>query len=161
MLKRELKYKYVNDEGVEVSETEVHYFNLAKREVLILEVEEEGGLSLSKMMKEIAAETVTNEQVFKFFEKFVLMAYGVREDGGKRFEKSEELTAKFKSSLAYDALFDELAFSPDSAGYFADFIKGVMPPDMISAKAIEEAVAEMKQAQAKAELEAVPPTPST
>lgn len=146
MLVRNLTYKYENDEGKTVEETEVHRFNLSKREVLQLEIETDGWLSRS--IKEVGT-AADNQQVFDFFEKFILKSWGVREDGGKRFNKSPELYHNFRTSLAYDALFDELAFSDNSARYLADFIKGVMPEDFVDAEAIEKAAAEMKAEQEK------------
>jgi hypothetical protein len=152
VLKREIKYTYTNDKNEEVTETGTYYFNLSKREVLKLEVDTDGGLS--GMIREISADNADNQKIFNFFEKFVLMSFGIRKDEGRRFEKTDEILHEFKTSLAYDALFDQLTFSEDSAGYLAEFIKGTMPPDFISAEAIEKAVAEMKEAQAKAEQEA-------
>lgn len=158
MLVRNLTYKYENDEGKTVEETEVHRFNLSKREVLQLEIETDGWLSRS--IKEVGT-VADNQQVFDFFEKFILKSWGIREDGGKRFNKSPELYHNFRTSLAYDALFDELAFSDNSARYLADFIKGVMPEDFVDAEAIEKAAAEMKAAQEKALAEAGADQPST
>lgn len=151
MLVRNLKYKYENDEGKTVEEIETHRFNLSKREVLQLEVETDGWLSRS--IREIGG-NADNKQVLNFFETFILKSWGVREDGGKRFNKSPELYHQFRTSLAYDALFDELAFSDDSARYLAEFIKGVMPEDFIDPVAIEKAAAEMKEAQEKSKAEA-------
>lgn len=158
MLVRNLTYKYENDEGKEVTETEVHRFNLSKREVLQLEVETDGWLS--KSIRDVGGDA-DNKAVLNFFETFILKSWGVREDGGKRFNKSPELYHNFATSLAYDALFDELAFSDDSAAYLAEFIKGVMPEDFVDPDAIEKAAAEMKQEQEKARAAAAEATPST
>ena len=50
-----------------------------------------------------------------FLDDFVLSAYGVRSEDGKRFIKTKEVREKFSESLAYEALFDAILDDPTLA----------------------------------------------
>lgn len=131
MLKKTITYTDYN--GVE--RTEPHYFNLSKPELVKMEAGTTGGLS--NMIERIAA-TQDVSAIMKIYDDLITKSYGVKSLDGKRFEKSEELTAEFVQSEAYSVLFMEFIEHPES---FADFIKGIIPPDMLTAAkpAIEQA----------------------
>lgn len=138
MLKKDITYTYTNLDDEEVTETETFYFNIAKNEIIDLEVEFDGfdGM-VQKMMKE-----KDNQKMYDLFKRLILMSYGVRADDGKRFEKSEELSRKFSQTAAYDALIVEF-FTSESV--VADFIIGIMPKDMV--KKAEKEIAEVLSGQ--------------
>lgn len=121
LLKRPITYTFIDDEDKEVTETEVHYFHLFEEELLELESKYKSGL-----VEHLQALTKSNdnEQIFAFFKKIVLDAYGIRADGGRSFEKSPEIRAKFQNSMAYKQLFKEMTMTEAAA---ADFINGIFP----------------------------------
>lgn len=121
MLKRAIKYEDYNGDPAE----DVHYFNISKPELIEMEVEEAGGLSV---MIEACIEAKDHKTLIKLFKKIVLEAYGVKSEDGKRFIKSEELRREFSQTAAYNALFIELATDDEAA---ATFLKGVLPKDMV------------------------------
>lgn len=124
MLKREITYKFLNDEGVEETETGIYYFHLSEEELLEWQskTKENLGEGLQRMVKE-----EDQENLFAFFKKVILDSFGVREDGGRIFVKSPELRAKFSNSMAYKTLFTELVSNEDAASIF---IAGIMPKDL-------------------------------
>lgn len=136
MLKREIKYE--DFDGNEV--TEVFYFNLSKPELIELEVEQKGGLSA---WIEGIVKSNDNKEIIAAFKKLVLLAYGEKSEDGKRFVKNDEIREDFSHTAAYQALFMDLAMN---AGAAADFVKGVLPRDMVKDVDVERA------------LSAVPPT---
>lgn len=121
MLKKPITYENFDGETV----TEDHYFNFSKAELVELEVSEKEGFSelLQKVVKaEDGAAIVSN------FKKIIMLAYGVRSEDGKRFDKSDEVKKAFMETEAYSALFMQLAMDTDFA---TEFINGVMPAGMI------------------------------
>lgn len=145
MLKREITYEDFNGDTV----TEVFYFNLTKTELLELEVEQEGGLSATLQS---IVETKDNRHIINEFKKIILMAYGEKTPDGKRFIKSDELREAFSQTAAYSALFMELATNENAA---ANFINGIVPPDLAAA------VAEERLKQQTAEQLTTPPQTKT
>lgn len=127
MLKRTIKYE--DFDGNSVSED--FYFNLSKSELVELEVQYEKGLAEAL---ETIVKANDTKQLIAEFKKLVLLSYGKKSEDGKRFIKNEELRTEFAQSLAYDALFMELATSDTAA---ADFIQGIVPKDM--SEAIQQA----------------------
>jgi hypothetical protein len=63
------------------------------------------------------------------FEKLILSAYGEKDADGIHFRKSEEISAAFASTPAYDILFMEL-LNDDKAA--ADFVNGLLPADIVA-----------------------------
>jgi hypothetical protein len=122
MLKREIKY--TDFDGNEV--TDIFYFNVTKSEVVEVEVGHKQGME--EFLKNIV-KTEDRQALVAEFKKIILLAYGEKSSDGKRFIKSDQLREEFSQTAAYDALFIELATSEDAA---ADFIKGILPPDLRS-----------------------------
>lgn len=124
MLKKTITYKDYND----VERTEDFYFNLSKAEIMEMEMGTTGGLA--EMITRVVAAQDT-PSVVKIFKDLVLKAYGVKSPDGRRFIKSEELSAEFAQTEAYSILFMELATNSDAA---AKFINGIVPADMTQEK---------------------------
>lgn len=117
MLKKTITYSDYN--GVE--RTEDFYFNLSKAEVMEMEMSTSGGLA--EMITRVVSAQDT-PSIVKIFKDLVLKAYGVKSPDGRRFMKSEELSAEFSQTEAYSILFMELATDAKAA---ADFVNGVIP----------------------------------
>lgn len=119
MLKKLIKYTDYN--GVEREEP--FYFNLTKAEIMKMELSTDGGFAefIAKVVQ-----TKDNKELVNLFERFILAAYGEKSDDGKRFMKSEAISANFASTEAYSNLFMELLTDAQAA---TDFINGLAPND--------------------------------
>lgn len=119
MLKETMTYTDYNG----LTRTENFYFNLTKAEIMEMEMTTEGGL----------AERITNiveakdaPAIIKIFKELILKAYGEKSADGKRFVKSDEISAAFSQTEAYSQLFMKLATDADAA---ARFVNGIVPAD--------------------------------
>lgn len=110
---------YVDFNGIE--RTEDYYFNLTKTELTKMQMGTAGGLA--EMIQRIVA-AQDAPAIMEVFETLILKAYGVKSADGKRFEKSDALSAAFAQSPAYDILFMKLATDADAA---SEFINGIIP----------------------------------
>jgi hypothetical protein len=119
MLKRSITYKDFN--GTE--RTEDFYFNLTQAEIAKMELSTAGGL-VEKINRIVAAQD--GEEIMKFFNQFILDAYGEKSPDGKHFVKSEEKSRMFSFTGAYDILFMELVTDPDKA---AAFLNAIVPAE--------------------------------
>jgi hypothetical protein len=126
-----LPITYVDYNGDQV--TDVHYFNVSKPELIEMEVSFERGF---QAMIEKIIETKNHKELIELFKKLILLAYGVKSDDGKRFIKSDQLREEFSQTEAYNTLFMQLATDEGAA---ANFLKGIMPKDMVGA--IDKAMA--------------------
>ena len=113
MLKKVIKYTDYN--GVEREEP--FYFNLSKAELVELEMSVNGGLT--EFITRVVA-TQDQTELIKLFKRFILMAYGEKSDDGKRFIKSEEISANFAATEAYSELFMELMSSTEKMTVFVN-----------------------------------------
>lgn len=127
MLKKTIKY--TDYEGQK--QTEDHWFNLSKAEVIELEAETTGGLEAE--LKRIIAQSDSKELV-AIVKNLICRSYGEKYSDGKRtfFIKKRDgqmLVDLFMQSDAYSELFIELLTSEDA---LANFIKGIVPdvPDI-------------------------------
>ena len=120
MIKEKITYTDYN--GNERSED--FYFNLSKAEVMEMEMSTTGGMA-DMIQRIIDAQDAP--AIIKVFKDLILRAYGEKSADGKRFIKSEELSAAFSQTEAYSILFMKLATDADAA---AKFINGVIPADM-------------------------------
>ena len=120
MLKKTITYTDYN--GAE--RTEDFYFNLTKAEVLEMEMSVSGGLA--EMINRIVA-AKDQPSIMKIFKDLILKAYGVKSPDGKRFIKSDEISAEFAQTEAYSQLYVELATDANSA---SAFVNGIVPADM-------------------------------
>lgn len=128
MLKKTIKFKdYTGEE-----QTEDFHFHLTEADVLELELSAEGN-SLSAWMNKIV-KSEKGAEIIATFKKIIDVSYGVKSTDGRRFTKSPEILAEFKSTNAYSKLFMELA---TNAGAATVFINGIMPEDMQNLRAKE------------------------
>ena len=121
MLKREITFTDFNGD----QQTEIHYFNLTKSELVELEVKFQGGLEANVRAIMDAQDHAT---LLENFKQIILMSYGIKSPDGKRFDKSDEIRNNFKNSAAYDQLFMELA-TDENAG--ANFVQSLLPKDLV------------------------------
>ncbi len=119
MLKKTITY--IDYDGNE--RTEDFYFNLSKAEIMEMELSMPGGMAQT-LNKIVAAQD--GEKIIKIFKEIILKAYGEKSPDGKRFIKSEELSAAFSQTEAFSQLFVELATNADAA---AQFVNGIIPAD--------------------------------
>ena len=120
MLKKTITYTDYN--GSE--RTEDFYFNLTKAEIMEMEMGTTGGLA--EMITRIVA-AQDQPAIIKIFKDMILKAYGEKSADGKRFIKSDEISAAFAQTEAYSIMFMELATDADAA---AKFVNGIVPADM-------------------------------
>lgn len=120
MLKKTIKYTDYN--GIE--RTEDFHFNLSKAELMEMEMSTAGGLA--EMIQKIVA-AQDQPAIIKLFKELILKAYGEKSADGKRFVKSDELSAAFSQTEAYSELFMELSTDSDKA---AEFVNGIVPTDL-------------------------------
>ena len=135
MLKKTVTYTDYN--GVE--RTEAFYFHYNEAEILDMEMSTEGGFA-ERIQKIIdAKDQVSLMQVIK---KFVIDAYGVKSEDGKRFIKNDKVKTEFLESPAYSKIWMELVMDDEVA---ADFVNNVIPSDM---KGTLEGLIKAKEAKA-------------
>lgn len=150
MLIREVSY--LNFDKVPC--TRVLHFNLAPREMIHMMAEIEGGPA--GVIRYMTEET-DPVKILSKFEDLVLRAFGLRPDA-EHFQKSDEIRAEFQSSLAFEAMFEQLSMDPKAEDYISEFFKEVFPPEMVAAteKAIAAAGGDTEKALAnlQAEIEA-------
>jgi hypothetical protein len=144
MLKRDITFETLNDPPETITKT--FYFNLTMPEFAALNPDVDPNMT---------AEEAVNSDLLSFVAKaddLILYAYGVKSEDGLNFEKSDELREKFKSSVAYAALVDEL-LTEDNA--FTTFLRGILPAKF--GAGLDKAMLD-----AKTELQAIsPPVPPT
>lgn len=117
MLKKTITY--IDFDGNE--RTEDHYFNLTEAEIQESNLRTPGGID-AKLKKIVQAQNP--DELVSYFKSFILDAYGVKSEDGRRFIKSEELKTEFSQTGAYNKLFMELTTNTDAA---IAFVQGVIP----------------------------------
>jgi hypothetical protein len=120
MLKKAITYTNFDGERV----TDTFHFHLGPDELAELEFSQKGGLR-DYLQNLIEAED--NEALLRNFKWLITKSVGRRSEDGRRFVKSEEITADLVQTGAYSELFMELLTNADSA---ADFVKGILPGDL-------------------------------
>jgi hypothetical protein len=120
MLKKTVTYKDYND----VERTETFYFHFNEAEILDMEMSTEGGFA-ERVQRIIDAKEQT--ALLKVIKKFVLDAYGVKSEDGKRFIKNDEVRDAFVQCPAYSMIFMELVTNDELA---AEFVNKVVPESM-------------------------------
>lgn len=120
MLKKEITF-----EDFETGEqrTETWYFNLSKRELIALEVTNDGGYEAA-MQRIIEAKD--GRAIMDEFERFILDSVGEKTEAGG-FRKSEEIKRRFRESPAFDELFMELVTNAEAG---ANFLKAIVPQSL-------------------------------
>lgn len=120
MLKKTVTYKDLNGK----ERTETFYFHYFESEIMDMEMSEEGGLA-ERIQRIIDAKD--QPSLLKVIKKFVIDAYGVKSDDGRRFDKSEEVKNAFLQCPAYSKIYMELLTDDVLA---ANFVNQVVPEDM-------------------------------
>ena len=120
MLKKEITYTDYNG----TQRTETFHFNLSKAEIMEMELGTTGGYT-ELVQKIIEAQDTAS--LIKIFKDLILKSYGEKSLDGRRFIKSEEISAGFAQTEAYSELFMELATDDKAA---ADFVNGIIPADV-------------------------------
>lgn len=123
MLKQIIKFEDFNGD----MQSETHYFNLTKSEIAELELREDG-TNFSDYMSDIMKHE-NGGLIIRAVKAILKASYGIREDDGKRFRKSEEAWKDFVSTGAYDELYYRMITEPD---YAADFVNAVFPSDLVA-----------------------------
>ena len=120
MLKKTVTYKDLNGK----ERTETFYFHYFESEIMDMEMSEEGGLA-ERIQRIIDAKDQAS--LLKVIKKFVIDAYGVKSDDGRRFNKSQEVKDAFVECPAYSKIYMELLTNDELA---AEFVNKVVPEDM-------------------------------
>lgn len=101
--------------------TEDCYFNLTKREINRLELKVGG--KLVDYVQSLVAKGDT-ETMYSFIEDFVVNAYGIPSEDGRKFLKNEEIRSGFMNSMVIDEVLSDFLNSSES---FTDFLVGIAP----------------------------------
>ena len=122
MIKKTITYTDYND----TERTEDFYFNLTKAELTEMELTTSGGMS--KLIESII-NAKEEPEIIRIFKELLLKSYGEKSPDGRRFMKSDEITAGFAQTEPYSIIFMELATDTAAA---TKFINGLMPklPDI-------------------------------
>lgn len=122
MLKKEVKFKDFDGN----IQTTVVYFNLADSEIVRLDTQFPGGLEAH--INDITARKDTLA-ILDLFEEVVLSSYGVKSPDGIYFDKSKELSARFKNSAIYNALFSDILKDTETA---TDFFNQLLASNQVT-----------------------------
>lgn len=120
MIKKTVTYKDLNGK----ERTETFYFHYFESEIMDMEMSEEGGLA-ERIQRIIDAKDQAS--LLKVIKKFVVDAYGIKSDDGRRFIKSQEVKDAFIQCPAYSKIYMELLTNDELA---AEFVNQVVPEDM-------------------------------
>ena len=120
MIKKTVTYKDLNGNA----RTESFYFHFYESEILEMEMSVEGGFA-ERIQRIIDAKD--QPSLIREIKKFVLNAYGVKSDDGKRFIKNDDVKDAFVQSPAYSKIFMELVMDDKVA---SEFVNGVVPAEM-------------------------------
>ena len=120
MFKKLISYTDFNGK----QQTEAHYFNMSKTELTSLEINKDGGFSNHIMEIVECQNDKNNKKLAGLIKELILMSYGVKSEDGKRFKKSEELSAEFEQTAAFDEFYISLLTNTDE---LLEFLKGIMP----------------------------------
>lgn len=117
MLKQQVTYEDFDGN----TQTETLYFNLNRMELISFQ-KRYGSENMENYINKLIEEKQI-EPMYDLLNDFVLTAYGVRSEDGKRFIKNDEIREEFKQSLVYEALIED--FHDDSRKVLENFIAGV------------------------------------
>lgn len=117
MLKQQVTYEDFDGN----TQTETLYFNLNRMELISFQ-KRYGSENMENYINKLIEEKQI-EPMYDLLNDFVLTAYGVKSEDGKRFIKNDQIRDEFKQSLAYEALIED--FHDDSRKVLENFIAGV------------------------------------
>ena len=107
--------------------TEEFRFHFNQAELLEMEMSTEGGFS-ARVNRIINANS--HPELLQVMKTFILEAYGVKSEDGRRFMKNDEIRQAFVESPVYSKIFMRLTTGPKAAELASEFINGVTPDDM-------------------------------
>lgn len=116
MIKKEITFENLDGEKV----TRNFWFNLNKAELAKMQVRHQDFQSYIQA----AIDSDNMERIIAVFDELLSLSYGVRDEDGVTFKKSEDLWDAFKNSDAYSELFVELLGNPNETG---KFFAGLVP----------------------------------
>lgn len=116
--------------------TEEFRFHFNQAELLEMELTTEGGFS-ARVQRIINANS--HPELLRVMKTFVLDAYGVKSEDGRRFMKSDEIRQAFVESPVFSKIFMRLTTGAQAADEAAKFINGVTPEDMPKPMAVAAA----------------------
>lgn len=116
--------------------TEDYRFHFSQAELMEMELSTEGGFS-ARVKRIINANS--HPELLQLMKTFLLDAYGVKTDDGRRFRKNAEIRQEFLESPVYSKIFMRLTTGPNAADEAAKFINGVTPEDMPKPMAVQAA----------------------
>lgn len=116
--------------------TEEFRFHFSQAELLEMEMSTEGGFS-ARVNRIINANS--HPELLQVMKTFILDAYGVKSEDGRRFMKNEQIRQEFLESPVYSKIFMRLTTGPDAADEAAKFINGVTPEEMPKPMAVPAA----------------------
>lgn len=128
MLKKTISYKNLDGHTV----TEDFYFNMTKAELVKIHMSE--GEGFQEYLQTIVA-SGNGKEIIDTFDMMLEKAYGQRTADGK-FVKTKDGWDEFRATEAYSDFFMEIVTDANAA---AEFIKAVMPDDLVEdAKAVQD-----------------------
>ena len=101
--------------------TENFYFHMSVNQLTELQLSKDEGFD--EYLRKIVAEENTRE-LFTTIKDLIFRSYGVRDESGKKFIQSEELSSDFMNSPAFDSLLLTLM---GDANFASSFIRGIVP----------------------------------
>lgn len=116
--------------------TEEFRFHFSQAELMEMELSTEGGFS-ARVNRIINANS--HPELLQVMKTFLLDAYGVKSEDGRRFKKNAEIRQAFLESPVYSRIFMRLTTGPNAADEAAKFINGVTPDDMPKPMAVQAA----------------------
>ena len=125
---------YVDYDGNQRTEDFRFHFNQA--ELLEMEIATEGGFS-ARVNRIINANS--QPELFQVMKTFILDAYGVKSEDGRRFMKTPEIRQEFLESPVYSRIMTRLTIGKDAANEASKFINGVTPEEMPKPMAVPAA----------------------
>lgn len=133
------KVTYTDYAGVE--RTEIHYFNISKTELQMLNARYGG--DLDKVLARISM-TEDKRETMEFLMDVFKTAYGRMDDDHIHFRKSEQIWDDFASTPAFDKLFMQI-MSTDKTS--AEFVRGVLPKEVNDSAESGDAAAKIAELQ--------------
>lgn len=116
--------------------TEDFRFHFSQAELMEMELSTEGGFS-ARVQRIINANS--HPELLQLMKNFLLDAYGVKSEDGRRFRKNDEIRQEFLESPVYSKIFMRLTTGEKAADEAAKFINGVTPEDMPKPMAVSAA----------------------
>ena len=127
------KVHYTDLDGNEVEE--VLRFHLSKDELRKINSEFDGGVKgyISNLFKNDADADKDAYKLYTFMKDLILYAYGEKSEDAKHFVKSQEIRDDFETSLAFEALMDEIIEKEEYESFIAGIV-GMNADELSNAK---------------------------